>query len=194
MQSKSGTLEELKKFLLQTSTYKLAKNTYCFKNKCCEYTNQLFEEIKNFTQTLRVSVNHGEHWFLLANTSDYGVVILDPTYYQIIEVKSEDYPFFVGSREQLWKLAKDNNSLVWFDYRWPHLARVIYPGDVANDEMKEIFNTDGYSQVKIGNEINKKTIEEKENQGKSPNFFSKPKIESETKPENESKNNFDSKK
>lgn len=168
----SITLEELKVILFDTNIYKQAKNMLSFKNKCCEFTDNLFNEIKDTTQCIRLSVNRGEHWFLLANTCDHGIIIIDPTYYQILPMASESYPFFIGSREELWELAKeDDNSIKWFDYNWPVLATVIYSCDIHNDEMKFIFKTDGYSPVKIGNEIQEMNMDNNEKPVYSATFF-----------------------
>lgn len=153
MQSNAITPQELKSILLKTETYKQAKNASSLKFKCSEYTDKLYKEIKDVTPTIRVSVNFGDHWFLLCNTSD-GIIIVDPTYSQTLKSISDDYPFFIGTREKLWKLAKkDEQSLTWFNYQWPVNARVPHNSDMESEEIQRIFITDNLFQVKTGNEI-----------------------------------------
>lgn len=184
MQSNSITPLELKLILLNTQTYKQAKNTSSFKFRCCEFTDKLFNEIKDITPTVRVSVNFGDHWFLLCNTSD-GILIVDPTYFQTLRVMSDDYPFFIGTREELWELAQeDDQSLTWFNYQWPVNARVPHNSDTDSEEIKRIFITDDLFRVKTGNEIEIKqtatkhnaTLFSPENKNKREKEKDKPKI------------------
>lgn len=147
----SLTLEELKVLIKKTDSYKEACLESNFKFKCNIYTEKVFAEIKDRTQSIRVSVSKGEHHFILSHTKDHGTIIVDPTYSQDLKsVESDDYPFFIGSREQLWKLAdEDYKDREWFDKNWPVEALVMYPEDIYNEQMKSLFNTDGLLPVRI---------------------------------------------
>jgi len=158
MQRNSHTLQEVKSILCKTSTYEEAQSIRCFQNKCCAFTEKLFDEVKGNIEAIRVSVSKGEHWFLLCHTSDQGIIIIDPTYSQFItSSESNDHPFFIGSREELWNLAQeDEHSIQWFDNHWPTTGHVLYQEDFVNNEMKSKFNTNDFFQVTIGNKIEEK--------------------------------------
>lgn len=96
MQRNTPTLQELKDILFKTKTYKEAQHTFSFKNKCAIYTEKLFDEIKNSTQSIKVSANRGEHYFLLCNTSDHGIVIVDPSYFQMFKSMQKIIHFSLG--------------------------------------------------------------------------------------------------
>lgn len=162
MQRKPVALHELKEKLTATETYKKVQEAKSLRNECSNFTSSLFQEIKDEIQAVRVSVNKGEHWFLLCNTSDKGVVIVDPTYRQIFVDQLNDSQFFVGSREELWGLAKeDDKSLEFFDKNWPTEGRALFPEDLNDSEMKSLLKIDDDNMglkgtlgfVKVGNKI-----------------------------------------
>lgn len=156
MQSKSCTLQEVKSILFESTMYKKTQNERNFKNKCNLYTNELFDEITDKLEVIRVSVSNGEHWFLLCYTIDRGVIIIDPTYSQNEVAHSNDHPFFIGTREELWTLAQDNDqTLGWFDKNWPTIGWVI--GDF-NENLGSKFNIDEFRKVKVGDQINIREI------------------------------------